>query len=120
MTEIAQARRGTTPAAPALPEWMQRIEDTLKPFQKTVRQFLLGRPAAAVWASVGSGKTLITLSALSYIRPTGHILVVAPRNIAVDVWPQEVIDWDIPCGSSRSTSPHPGCSTNAASPSRPA
>ncbi|MGB3676173.1 MAG: SNF2-related protein, partial [Candidatus Nanopelagicales bacterium] len=80
----------------ALPAWMQTIEDRLKPFQKRVREFILTRPASAVWMTMGSGKTLVTLSALSYLREPGHILVVAPRNIAVDTWPQEVFDWDIP------------------------
>ncbi|MET3959954.1 hypothetical protein ABIE52_006889 [Rhodococcus sp. OAS809] len=87
-----------TPVAsnPALPVWMQTIEDKLKPFQKRVREFILTRPASAVWMTMGSGKTLVTLSALSYLREPGHILVVAPRNIAVDTWPEEVFDWDIP------------------------
>lgn len=87
-----------TPATPqaALPAWMQIIEDKLKPFQKRVREFILTRPASAVWMTMGSGKTLVTLSALSYLREPGHILVVAPRNIAVDTWPQELFDWDIP------------------------
>lgn len=86
----------STPTAPALPVWMQAIEDRLKPFQKLVRTFILTRPAAAVWMTMGSGKTLVTLSALSYLREPGHILVVAPRNIAVDTWPEELFDWNIP------------------------
>ncbi|WP_155288604.1 SNF2-related protein [Rhodococcoides fascians] len=80
----------------ALPAWMQKIEDSLKPFQKRVRDFILTRPASAVWMTMGSGKTLVTLSALSYLREPGHILVVAPRNIAVDTWPEELFDWNIP------------------------
>lgn len=75
---------------------MQKIEDSLKPFQKRVRDFILTRPASAVWMTMGSGKTLVTLSALSYLREPGHILVVAPRNIAVDTWPEELFDWNIP------------------------
>lgn len=93
MTTVAE-----TPAASqsALPDWMQTIEDSLKPFQKRVREFILTRPASAVWMTMGSGKTLVTLSALSYLREPGHILVVAPRNIAVDTWPEELFDWNIP------------------------
>ncbi|WP_014924747.1 DEAD/DEAH box helicase [Gordonia sp. KTR9] len=86
----------TIPAPPALPVWMQAIENTLKPFQKQVRDFIRTRHASAVWMTMGSGKTLVTLSALSYLREPGHILVVAPRNIAVDTWPEELFDWDIP------------------------
>lgn len=97
MTAVLTTPSGT-PAAPqpALPPWMQTIEDALKPFQKQVRDFITTRPACAVWMGMGSGKTLITLSALSYLREPGHILVVAPRNIAVSTWPDEVFDWDIP------------------------
>ncbi|PZU04571.1 MAG: hypothetical protein DI630_00150 [Gordonia sp. (in: high G+C Gram-positive bacteria)] len=79
-----------------LPVWMETIESKLKPFQKRVREFILTRPAAALWMTMGSGKTLVTLSALSYLREPGHILVVAPRNIAVDTWPEELFDWGIP------------------------
>ena len=43
---------------PAVPAWMQKIEDSLKPFQKRVREFILTRPASAVWMTMGSGKTL--------------------------------------------------------------
>lgn len=93
---LSTAAEAPASPAPALPAWMQTIEDKLKPFQKRVREFILTRPAAAVWMTMGSGKTLVTLSALSYLREPGHILVVAPRNIAVDTWPEELFDWDIP------------------------
>ena len=45
---------------------------------------------------VRTHNTLVTLSTLSHLREPGHILVVAPRNIAVDTWPQEVFDWGFP------------------------
>lgn len=94
---VAETPTPAQSAAPsALPAWMQTIEDSLKPFQKRVREFILTRPASAVWMTMGSGKTLVTLSALSYLREPGHILVVAPRNIAVDTWPEELFDWNIP------------------------
>lgn len=93
LTTVAGA---PAPPPPALPAWMQTIEDKLKPFQKRVRDFILTRPASAVWMGMASGKTLVTLSALSYLREPGHILVVAPRNIAVSTWPEEVFDWEIP------------------------
>ena len=86
----------TTATGDPLPPWMRRIEDSLKPFQKRMREHMITRPASAIWAGVGSGKTITTLSGLSLLREPGHILIVAPRNIAVDVWPQEIIDWEIP------------------------
>lgn len=45
---------------------------------------------------VRTHNTLTTLSALSLMGEPGHILVVAPRNIAIDTWPQEIFDWGFP------------------------
>jgi len=72
------------------------MEAAMRPFQKQVQQFLMSRPAGAAWLGMGGGKTLTTLAALGRLREPGHILVVAPRNIAVDTWPQEVFDWGVP------------------------
>ena len=84
------------PAWVAQAHWAANIESRLKDFQKYVRHFIMTRPGAAAWLGMASGKTLITLSALSLLREPGHILVIAPRNIAVDTWPQEVFDWGFP------------------------
>lgn len=45
---------------------------------------------------MGGGKTLTTLTALGDIAPQGHILVIAPRMIALNTWPDEIEKWDIP------------------------
>lgn len=103
---------------PAVPAWMQKIEDSLKPFQKRVREFILTRPASAVWMTMGSGKTLVTLSALSYLRDPGHILVVAPRNIAVDTWPEEIFDWNIPLRVTSLNITPPGMRSKSGRPSK--
>lgn len=92
------------PAAqlPAPPDWVKGspwasdIESKLKHFQKYVRHFIMTRPGSAVWMKMASGKSITTLSALSLLGEPGHILVVAPRNIAIDTWPSEVFDWGIP------------------------
>ena len=79
-----------------LPDWMQHIEDSLTQMQKMVRQFIMDRPACSVMVDMGGGKTLTTLSALSYLAPSGHILIVAPRAIIANTWPSEIEDWNIP------------------------
>ena len=40
--------------------------------------------------------TLITLDALYDLNPHGHVLVVAPKNIARATWEQEIKKWQIP------------------------
>lgn len=45
---------------------------------------------------MGLGKTLITLSALMEIKPQGHVLVIAPKNIARSTWLDEIEKWKIP------------------------
>lgn len=82
--------------APALPDWMQHIEDEMTNMQKMVRQFIMDRPACSVMVDMGGGKTLTTLSALSYIAPNGHILIVAPKTIIADTWPREIEKWHFP------------------------
>lgn len=76
--------------------WDVVIENTLEPFQKVVRQFMIDRPYSGIFLNMGGGKTLTTLSALTYIQPPGHILVVAPLNISRLTWPEEVRKWNIP------------------------
>lgn len=83
-------------AQPTLPDWMQRIEDKLTEMQKMVRAFIMSRPACSVMVNMGGGKTLTTLSALTWLAPSGHILIVAPKTIVADTWPREIEDWHIP------------------------
>ena len=82
--------------APALPGWMQHIEGEMTNMQKMVRQFIMDRPACSVMVDMGGGKTLTTLSALSYLAPSGHVLIVAPKTIIADTWPREIEKWHIP------------------------
>lgn len=97
MTSTTQP--GTTPELSAdthSEPWDVVIENTLEPFQKVVRQFIIDRPYSGIFLTMGGGKTLTTLSALTYIQPPGHILVVAPLNISRLTWPEEVRKWNIP------------------------
>ena len=81
---------------PGMPDWERKIEDTLAPFQRYVRKFMMDRPCSGIFLTMGGGKTLVTLSALSKMRLPGHTLVVAPKNIARMTWADEIKKWDIP------------------------
>lgn len=68
----------------------------LEPYQELVRDFIVDTPKAGVFLTLGGGKTLVTLSALAQIRPSGHILVVAPVAIARSTWINEIEKWGFP------------------------
>ena len=77
-------------------DWFQTIENALKDSQKDIRNFIINTPRCGVFVGMGQGKTLLTLSALALAAPPGHILVIAPKNIADNTWPDEVAKWNIP------------------------
>lgn len=66
---------------------------TLMPHQEEVRNFMVTRPYCAGYLGVGAGKSLTTLMALKFLRPAGHILVIAPVNIARSTWLDEIEKW---------------------------
>lgn len=68
----------------------------LHDYQKMVRQMTESTPYIGLFMDVGTGKTLITLSALYDMNPTGHVLIVAPKNIARSTWQDEINKWNIP------------------------
>lgn len=67
---------------------MTEIE--LYDYQKQAKQFIIEHPYCALFMDMGTGKTRITLAALQDIQPTGHILVIAPINIARSTWLDEI------------------------------
>lgn len=63
----------------------------LRPYQNLAADFLYARDRAMILAPVGAGKTCITLTAM---RDMGiKFLVVAPKRVAVSVWPTETKKW---------------------------
>ena len=69
---------------------------TLKPHQQVVWDFIVRNPKCGIFLTAGGGKTLTVLTALAHVRPAGHILVVAPINIARSTWVDEVEKWGFP------------------------
>lgn len=68
----------------------------LMPHQEIVKDYIVDHPHAGIFLGVGAGKTFSVLHALSAVRPSGHILVVAPVNIARSTWIDEIKKWKIP------------------------
>ena len=68
----------------------------LLPHQEQGKQFILSHPYCGLFLDMGLGKTLTTLAALYDINPTGHVLVIAPKNIARSTWLDEIDKWQIP------------------------
>jgi SNF2 family DNA or RNA helicase len=69
---------------------------TLLPHQEMVVDWIVRNPKCGVFLTMGGGKSLSTLAALFRIRPAGHMLVVAPVNIARSTWVDEIEKWGFP------------------------
>lgn len=66
-----------------------------RPYQRRIVDYVLGSPRCAIWAGMGLGKTVSTLTALDTLtllddQPT---LVVAPLRVAQSTWPDEARKW---------------------------
>ena len=68
----------------------------LHDYQKFAHDFIVTHPYAGLFLDMGMGKTLTTLSALYDINPSGHVLVIAPVNIARSTWLEEIRKWNLP------------------------
>ena len=67
-------------------------------YQEAAIQWILDRPAAGLFLSMGMGKTPVTLTAIDrliYDRlEVQRVLVIAPLRVAQDTWAKEVRKWD--------------------------
>lgn len=75
-----------------------RRKFTPRPYQTLALEHLASLPRCALYAGMGLGKTVTTLSFLDCLhnvmgesRPT---LVIAPLRVARSVWPNEVAKWE--------------------------
>lgn len=73
-------------------------ESKLKEYQHLIVNHILSHPKCAVWAAMGLGKTVSTLTAVERLQFCGHetkpTLVIAPLRVAKNVWPNEVREWE--------------------------
>ena len=76
---------------------MPRPESAMRPYQLEDVKFVLEHPRAMLALKMGTGKTVVTLTAikklLNSLRSKGA-LVVAPRRVAETVWKQEASEWE--------------------------
>jgi SNF2 family DNA or RNA helicase len=66
-----------------------------RPYQDLIIDHILNTPRCAIWAGMGTGKTVSTLTALEILQMVedGPVLVVAPLRVATSTWPDEVLKW---------------------------
>jgi hypothetical protein len=67
-----------------------------RPFQTDAISWLLDRPNAALFASMGTGKTVITLTALEQLLIDGQAkgaLLIAPIRVGTLTWPNQITHW---------------------------
>jgi len=70
---------------------------TPRPYQGLAVGHLLDHDRCALWAGMGLGKTVSTLTALDSLFLAGEdrpVLVLAPLRVAQQTWPEEVKKWD--------------------------
>jgi len=75
---------------------------TARPYQQLIINHILDNPRCAIWAGMGTGKTVATLTALETLQMVddGLILVIAPLRVATTTWPDEVLKWQHLAGMS--------------------
>lgn len=73
-------------------------ESHLKPYQHLIIEHIMRHPKCAIWAAMGLGKTVSTLTAIDRLRFCGYetkpALVIAPLRVAQNVWPYEIREWE--------------------------
>jgi len=65
-------------------------------YQDQIVKHILDTPRCAVWAAMGLGKTVSTLTALDILAlavDDSPVLIVAPLRVAKSVWPSECRKW---------------------------
>lgn len=70
--------------------------DLLHGYQNKGSEFICRKKFCALWALMGAGKTVTTLTAivdLIYDLEVRHVLLVAPLRVCVSTWPKEIKSW---------------------------
>ncbi len=69
---------------------------TPRDYQRIAISHLLKHKRSALFASMGMGKSVSVLTAFDTLQLTGdakRMLVIAPKRVAKNVWPSEVLKW---------------------------
>lgn len=72
-----------------------RRDFTPRAYQDSIMEWALDRPRSGIWAGMGMGKTVSTLTALDILEliEPGPTLVLAPLRVASSTWPDEAKKW---------------------------
>src|SRR5574343_472042 len=71
--------------------------DLLHEYQKKMVNFQCTRPHSMMWADMGLGKTITTLTSVVHLLTTGFlrgVIIVAPIRVIRLVWRQEAAKWE--------------------------
>lgn len=74
-----------------------RVKAKLRDYQHLIVDHIIDTPRCGVWAGMGLGKSLSTLTALTHLELVEDVyptLVVAPLRVAQSTWPDEAAKWD--------------------------
>ena len=67
-------------------------------YQNTAKQWVIDHPEAGLFLDMGLGKTVISLTAIKDLKndyqDIKKVLVIAPKRVAEDTWPEEHRRWD--------------------------
>jgi SNF2 family DNA or RNA helicase len=74
---------------------MTRQLFTPRPYQDMMRDHILAHPRCAIWAGMGLGKSVSTLSAVDILllSTDDPVLILSPLRVATGVWPAEAHKW---------------------------
>lgn len=79
--------------------FVEHEESDLRDKQRAAIEWMLHHPFSGVWADVGEGKTIISLSVVvNLLRqlPRGgfnKVLVIAPIRVCYQTWPADIREW---------------------------
>lgn len=75
-----------------------RIPYTPRPYGSIITDYMRRNLRAQIWAHMGMGKTVASLTAMEQLHFCGEInypvLIIAPFRVAQSVWPNEIDKWD--------------------------
>ena len=73
-------------------------ESNLHNYQKACVEHIIDNPFCGVFLDLGLGKTISTLTAISYLMndycEINSVLVIAPKRVAESVWQEEAEKWE--------------------------
>lgn len=76
--------------------YKMRKEFIPRPYQELIIDHIIENKRCAIWAEMGVGKTVATLTALDTLQMVedGPVLIVAPLRVATVTWPDEILKWE--------------------------